>query len=55
METIIIDVDNHRHNGEIVLRGTEITINAATAKRLIASGKAHLVTPAAAPEAIKKG
>ncbi len=55
MKAVIIDIDNHRHNGEIVPVGTQIAINDLTAERLIATGKAHLVAPAATPEPIKKG
>ncbi len=48
MKTIIIDVSNHRHAGQLVTPGTEITVQDATADWMIARGKAH-----AAPEPVK--
>lgn len=47
MKKIIIDVDNHRHNGEIVPVGTTIDVNDQTADWMVAQGRAHY--EAAAP------
>jgi hypothetical protein len=56
MKAVIIDINNHRHNGEIVPVGTSITINDQTADRLIAAGKAHIdAQPVATPKIIDKG
>ncbi len=39
--TIIINVSNHRHKGEIVAKGTEIEVTDIVAEMLVNRGKAH--------------
>jgi hypothetical protein len=56
MKTIIIDVSNHRHAGNLVAPGTTLTVEDATAAWMIARGKAHVAPESVkpSPEPIKK-
>lgn len=53
MTTIIIDVDNHRHNGDLVPRGAQIDVDEATAVWMIARNKAHAAPAAPVTETPK--
>lgn len=53
MPTIVIDVNNHRHAGEIVPVGTKLTVDDQTAAWMIERNKAHLdvaVNPSPKPK-----
>ena len=45
MPTIIIDVDNHRHDGDLVPKGTQLDADAQTAVWMIERNKAHFAEP----------
>ena len=54
MKTLIIDVTNHRHSGELMPVGAQIEVDDATATWMIGCGKAHLVSAPISPELTKK-
>jgi len=59
MKTVIIDASNHRHQGELVPAGTQITVNDQTANWMIEKKIARLapvttLSAAENPETKKK-
>lgn len=55
MRAIIIDVDNHRHNGGLVPVGTRIEVDDQAATWLVDKNKAHYEVAPTTTETTKKG